>query len=91
MSLNLFFDECLISDRRWPPRSPDMSSLDFFLLGYLKEHVYANKPEALDALKQNIPKKLMRFRFHATTGFQKCGKAYTPCLLANGGQFEHIL
>ncbi|XP_034945009.1 histone-lysine N-methyltransferase SETMAR-like [Chelonus insularis] len=27
--------------REWPPRSPDMTPLDFFLWGYLKDKVYA--------------------------------------------------
>ena len=27
----------------WPPRSPDLSPLDFFLWGYIKNIVYAEK------------------------------------------------
>jgi len=38
----------------WPPRSPDLTPLDFFLWGYLKSKVYANKPTSLEFLKQNI-------------------------------------
>ncbi|CAI6371226.1 unnamed protein product [Macrosiphum euphorbiae] len=31
-------------DINWPPRSCDLTPLDFFLWGYLKSHVHANKP-----------------------------------------------
>ena len=37
-----------------PSRSPDLNPLDFFLWGYLKDRVYGNKPEDLQALKTNI-------------------------------------
>ncbi|CAK9816260.1 hypothetical protein ANTPLA_LOCUS8940 [Anthophora plagiata] len=42
------------SVRNNPPRSPDLTAPDFFLWGYLKEKVYANKPRGLDQLKENI-------------------------------------
>jgi len=38
----------------WPSRSPDLTSPDFFLWGYLKEKVYINKPQTLQKLKENI-------------------------------------
>ncbi|CAI6355943.1 unnamed protein product [Macrosiphum euphorbiae] len=41
-------------DINWPPRSCDLTPLDFFLWGYLKSQVYANKPQTIDALKVNI-------------------------------------
>jgi len=41
-------------DIPWPPRSPDLTPLDFFLWGYLKSCVYANKPTTIAQLKDNI-------------------------------------
>lgn len=41
-------------DVNWPPRSCDLTPLDFFLWGYVKSRVYANKPETLEHLKNNI-------------------------------------
>lgn len=38
----------------WPPRSCDLTPLDYFLWGYVKSLVYANKPATLDALENNI-------------------------------------
>ena len=39
----------------WSPRSPDITPLDFFLWGYLKDIVYKTKVWDIDDLKQRIP------------------------------------
>ncbi|GFU37746.1 transposable element Tc3 transposase [Trichonephila clavipes] len=38
----------------WPPRSCDLTPLDYFLWGYVKSLVYAGKPQTLDHLEDNI-------------------------------------
>ncbi|GFX53072.1 heat shock 70kDa protein 8 [Trichonephila clavipes] len=38
----------------WLPRSCDLNPLDFFLWGYVKSLVYADKPQTLDHLEDNI-------------------------------------
>ncbi|GFT62849.1 uncharacterized protein TNCV_1606751 [Trichonephila clavipes] len=38
----------------WPPRSCDLTPLDYFLWGYVKSLVYADKPQLLDHLEDNI-------------------------------------
>lgn len=51
------FGERIISRRgpvAWPPRSCDLTPLDYFLWGYVKSLVYADKPETIDALEENI-------------------------------------
>ena len=42
----------------WPPRSCDLTPLDFFLWGHIKSLVYANKPATLDDLKDNIQREI---------------------------------
>ncbi|GFY26946.1 transposable element Tc3 transposase [Trichonephila clavipes] len=37
-----------------PPRSCDLTSLDYFLWSYVKSLVYADKPQTLDHLEDNI-------------------------------------
>ncbi|GFX19261.1 uncharacterized protein TNCV_3014051 [Trichonephila clavipes] len=32
----------------WPPRSCDLTPLDYFLCGYVKSLVYSDKPQTLD-------------------------------------------
>ncbi|GFU13436.1 DUF4817 domain-containing protein [Trichonephila clavipes] len=51
------FDDRLISrfgPVNWPPRSCDLTPLDYFLWGYVKSLVYADKPQTLDHLQDNI-------------------------------------
>ncbi|KAJ4451638.1 hypothetical protein ANN_03107 [Periplaneta americana] len=50
-----FFDDCIISRNLWPPRSPDFTSPDFFLLDYLKGRVYATHPRSF---KENITREI---------------------------------
>lgn len=76
----------------WPPRSPDLTPLDFFLWGYLKNRVYINRPNNLEELKQRIrdeirsisPQILQNVRngFYYRLGY---------CQMEEGGQFEHLL
>uniref|UniRef100_A0AAF5DJG2 Transposable element Tc3 transposase n=1 Tax=Strongyloides stercoralis TaxID=6248 RepID=A0AAF5DJG2_STRER len=55
--LKAIFGKRIISKNgniNWAARSPDLSPLDFFLWGYLKDKVYRNKPETIEDLKENI-------------------------------------
>jgi hypothetical protein len=47
-------------DKAWPLLSPDLSACDFFLWGYLKQKVYLNRPNTIQALKENIPAEIAR-------------------------------
>ncbi|GFT38085.1 transposable element Tc3 transposase [Trichonephila clavipes] len=38
----------------WPPRSCDLTPLDYFLWGYVKSLVYVVKPQTFDHLEDNI-------------------------------------
>ncbi|GFT59180.1 putative DD41D transposase [Trichonephila clavipes] len=38
----------------WPPRSCDLTPLDYFLWGYIKSFVYADNSQTLDHLEDNI-------------------------------------
>ncbi|GFT32494.1 putative transposable element [Trichonephila clavipes] len=51
------FSDSLISrfgPVNWPPRSCDLTPLDYFLWGYVKSLVYADKPQTLEHLEDNI-------------------------------------
>jgi len=45
-------------DIPWPTRSPDLTTCDFFLWGYLKSYVYTHKPRTLSDLKEVIREEL---------------------------------
>ncbi|GFU48634.1 putative DD41D transposase [Trichonephila clavipes] len=46
----------------WPPRSCDLTPLDYFLWGYVKSLVYADKPQTLDQLEDNIRRVIANIR-----------------------------
>ncbi|ERL95808.1 hypothetical protein D910_00344, partial [Dendroctonus ponderosae] len=76
--------------QNWPPRSPDLTPLDFFLWGYIKGIVYHTLPTTShdmktrirDAFKTVTPQMLSR----VSSGFEK--RIY-KCLEMDGQHFEH--
>ena len=51
------FENRIISRRgdvNWPPRSCDLTPLDYFLWGAVKDKCYTNHPETIDELKHEI-------------------------------------
>ena len=44
------------TDNPWPPYSPDLPPLDYFLWGYLKERVCEDNPDTIERLKKNKKK-----------------------------------
>ena len=39
-------------DYNWPPRSCDLTPLDFFLWGYVKDKVFADAPQSIQEFKE---------------------------------------
>ena len=55
--LHPVFEYHIISRRAdvvWPPRSWDLTALAYYIWSAVKDKCYADKPEAIDALKDNI-------------------------------------
>ena len=52
----VFEDRIIIrrADVVWPPRSWDLTPLEYYLWRAAKDKCYADKPETIDALKDNI-------------------------------------
>ncbi|GFX53697.1 DUF4817 domain-containing protein [Trichonephila clavipes] len=48
----------------WPPRSCNLTPLDYFLWRYVKSLVYADKPQTLDHLEDNIRRVLLPIYGH---------------------------
>ena len=40
--------------KKWPPRSPDITPLDFFLWGYVKDRVYRTPVRDVETLQSRI-------------------------------------
>ena len=55
--LRSVFEDSIISCRAdvvWPNQSCDLTPLDYYLWDAVKDKCYADKPETIDALKDNI-------------------------------------
>lgn len=79
-------------DFNWPPRSPDLTSPDFFLWGYLKARVFENRPQTLQALKDNITREIRAINqemlLRVTENFQS---RLQECLEQRGGHLKDII
>ena len=67
MFLRLVSEVRIISRRAdivWPPLSCDLKPLDYYLWGAVKDKCYADKPETIDALKDNIGAAIGEIQLH---------------------------
>ena len=75
----------------WPPRSPDLTPLDFFLWGYLKEKVYKTEPTTMEDMKDRIRRACQdippTFLQNVRNSFQR---RINKCMEVNGEAFEHL-
>ena len=62
----IFEDRIIIrrADVVWPPRSCKLKPLDYYLWSAVKDKCYANKPETIDALKDNIREAVGEIQLH---------------------------
>lgn len=78
----------------WPPRSPDLNCLDFFLWGHLKTLVYSTPIHTVEELKIRITDSCETIR--NTPGIfyrvrESMRKRVEACILAEGGHFQHLI
>jgi hypothetical protein len=87
-----FFEDRIISEGLWPPRSPDLTPPDFFVWGILKGRVYGNRQRTLQDLQNNIEGEIQVITLetlHRT--FRNMEHRVQACLEAQGGHFQHLL
>ena len=61
------FEDRIISrtaDVVWPPRNCDLTPLDYYFRGAVKDKCYADKSETIDALKDNIREAISEIQLH---------------------------
>lgn len=76
----------------WPPRSPDLTPLDFFLWGYLKSKVYQTEPESLIDLRQRIVAECRRISESTFINVRsEIANRLFVCQEVGGAHFEHLL
>lgn len=79
---------------RWPPRSPDLSILDFFLWGYLKNKIYSKRHENREQLENATRAAFESLRqrpMFLLNSIESILRRCQLCLQKNGEQFEQYL
>ena len=77
----------------WPPRSPDLTPMDFAVWGIVKDRVYLNRPQTKEDLREEITA-----AFEEIFSDELCKnicesaiKRYKMCINQNGGHFQQFL
>lgn len=76
----------------WPARSPDLTPLDFYLWGFMKDYVYIVEIETREQLIQRIldSGEVIRTNLRRFNLCDAIRSRAHKCLLMNGGHFEHM-
>lgn len=75
----------------WPARSPDLTCLDFYLWGKLKNICYERPPTTADDMRQRIIAACNQISTQELEAVEvSFSNRLHKCLEANGHQFEHL-
>ena len=76
----------------WPPRSPNLTPMDFFFWGVLKDKVFSRRPRTVDDMIRCI-----REAYQLDDNKELCAKVclsvasrLQECVNNEGRQFEHL-
>lgn len=77
----------------WPPRSPDLTPLDFYVWGFLKDEVYSSQIDTRQLLISRIENACVKLRQNLEnfTMISAIKRRLQLCLLQNGNHFENYL
>ena len=77
----------------WPPRSPDLTPMDYFLWGTLKEIVYKQKPTTVNELRRKIQEgvNFLNEGQFVQNAISYLETVYTTCIAQNGGHIQNLL
>ena len=77
---------------KWPPRSPDLTPLDYYVWGRAKALVYDEEIPSRDHLKDKIDCAFQTIKEELTiqTTTTESRRRYSKCIDENGCHFEHL-
>ena len=82
----------LISKNLWPPGSPHLTPLDFFLFGYLKTKVFRRRIHTLAELRETIIQHIEAIpREMLINVFDNMKRRVNKCLQERGDHFQYLL
>ena len=89
------FEDHIISRRAdivWPPRRCDLTPLEYYLWGAIKDKCYADKPETIDALKDNIREAIGEIQLHTIDNVLKNWTDRVHyCMASRGSHLNEII
>ena len=89
------FKDCIISRRAdviGPPRSCDLTPFDYYLWDAFKDKCYADKPETIDALKDNIREAIGEIQLHIIENVLKhWNDRVDYCMASLGSHLNEII
>ena len=88
------FEDRIISRRPdivWPPRSCDLTPLDYHLWGALKDKCYADKSKTIDALKDNIREAVCDIQLHTIDVLKNWTDRVGYCMASRGKHLNEII
>lgn len=94
MFLTQTFSDRVISrffPQKWPPRSPDLNPVDYWLWGHLKHNVYIRQPRNLQELQSFIEEEFAAIDMNVmrSSVFNLIDRLHLVLQL-NGGHIEHV-
>ena len=76
----------------YPPRSPDLTPMDFFLWGFLKDKIYCRKPKTIAEMRVAIEEECAQIPLEMLLDVcRSISSRYEKCIEQNGNQFEHLM
>ena len=76
----------------WPPRSCDLTPLDYYLWSAVKDKCYPNKSETIDGLKENIREAVGEIQLHTIDNVLKNWTDRVGyCMASRGNQLNEII
>ena len=89
------FEDHIFSRRAdvvWPPQSCDLTPLDYYLWGAGKDKCYADKPETIDALKENIREAVGEIQLYTIDNvFKNWTNLIGYCMASLGSHLNEII
>ena len=88
------FEDRIISRRVgvvWPPRSCDLTPLDYYLWGAFKNKYYADKPETIKALKDNSREANGEIQLHTIDVLKNWTDRVGYCMNIRGSHLNEII
>lgn len=87
--LHEFFDNRIVD---FPPRSPDLTIMDYFIYPHLKNRVFTNRPHTIEELTDAIRNVCEEITPHnLRNAFNNMRRRVTVCIENEGAHFEHLL